>query len=1236
MLSPKDVIKKLYLKQKLTDKEFQEFKRDFDTFQKETNENESEEYNKNLITDFLNNIGYSNGYKINTSGRVDLAIYKNSIPEVLIEAKSLKNRSEMIKHDSLNKKSFQEAILYYMREKIKHKNFNIRHIIITNNIEWFIFDATEINKIATNKRVERLYNDFEIEKTLFSQKTDEFYKHLGIILEDDDVLKSIKFARFYLKEKQTNTQLKYIYKLLSPAHLLKLYSEDDSNTLNKNFYYELLHIMGLEETKEGSKKVIGRKSTSSRDDGSLLESTILKLKIEHDISDEEILFETALELNITWLNRILFLKLLEARLLTIHNGKYPKFLSYEVVDDFDKLNTLFFEILARRIDERESIRIEEFKNIPYLNSSLFELTPLERKYLKISELKNNTVLKTSTKTILKSENKELSSIEYLLKFLNAYDFGSNEKDEFKDAHNTLINSSVLGLIFEKLNGYKDGSFFTPSFVTMYMTKESIRKTVLEKFNKAFEIETENFNELKNYCEANFYKDEFLTNANDIVNRITIVDPAVGSGHFLVSALNELLSIKSELKILKGLNHIQITNENDELYIETQDGFFEYTQTREATFLKETQNIQERIFNEKLHIIENQLFGVDININSVKITQLRLWIELLKDSYYDENSELVTLPNIDINIKTGNSLVSKYPLKDSETKNPLLKEKLSEYKKYVKEYKSQNNKVAKKKLEKEIKYIKITFGSGLSEYSPLMLRFKKILKSYILDYNYNKLSDKLILLAIKNNYHQQNSLFKDDKLSKTKEKVRIALHKKLLTMYQDVKELQENKLYENSFEWRFEFPEVLDEEGQFVGFDIVIGNPPYGASLDDKTKVYYKKQYENVHMRTIDTFNYFISMASNLLKDEAYLSFIVPNNFLYQNEYEKTREYLLTQFKMQEAINLGDNVFDDANVPTCIVEYKNKKEEGNYNFNYCDIRYSKDKLKEFENLNFEMYNKNSMLNIPSYTFGINPLTVALIQKVKEKSYLIDDIALEVASGISTGGDKIFRVSEVFVNKNELENDILENVLVGREINKYMITDTEHKLIYTTKSVEIKNYPSILNYLSSFEEKLSNKRETKKGTLPWWCLHWSRYKKLFTEEKILLRQTADSVIATYDNRGYFALNSLLVFKIDSKFDIDYKFALSILNSKLTTFIYKNYTGEDGRDFAEVKPKNIRKLYIPKVTKDIQDEFVKIVDKIIELKKQNKSTSKLECLIDKKVYALYNLDAEEINLIESAYNG
>ena len=510
---------------------------------------------------------------------------------------------------------------------------------------------------------------------------------------------------------------------------------------------------------------------------------------------------------------------------------------------------------------------------------------------------------------------------------------------------------------------------------------------------------------------------------------------------------------------------------------------------------------------------------------------------------------------------------------------------------------------------------------------------QLLRDYIFQYNNEGLDKELAILALEKNVTMTQPRFSfGDENSIVDAKKRDKEYNKLRKEFQKQKSIKESEIFKDSFEWRFRFPEVLDENGDFLGFDIVIGNPPYGAELANNTKSFYKEKYQNVHMRTIDTFNYFISMSSSLLRENAYLNFIIPNNFLYQNEYEKTRQYLLENFQIEEAINLGDNIFEDASVPTCIIEFKNSKKE-NYNFKYSDIRDSTDKMKTLSELECEPHSKELTLGIPSYIFGINPMTAKLIDKIKEKSYLIDDIALEVASGIGTGGDKIFRVSQELVNEKEFEPELLENVLVGREINKYEINDTQHKVIYSTRDIEIKAYTNILEYLEPFKEKLSNKRETKKGTLPWWCLHWSRNKELFTEDKILLRQTADSIIATYDNEKYFALNSLLIFKINPQYKIDYKFATAILNSKLTTFIYRNYTGEEGRGFAEVKPKNVRKLFIPKVDMNLQDEFVAIVDEIMEFKKQDIDTSKLEESIDVMVYELYNLNEDEIELIEES---
>ena len=231
--------------------------------------------------------------------------------------------------------------------------------------------------------------------------------------------------------------------------------------------------------------------------------------------------------------------------------------------------------------------------------------------------------------------------------MESYDFASESTDKIQEQNKSIINASVLGLIFEKINGYKDGSFFTPGFITMYMCRETIRKAVIQKFNETKGWNCTDINSLYN-------KIDDQKQANEIINDLKICDPAVGSGHFLVSALNEMIAIKSDLKILqdrdgKRLKEYHFEVVNDELIVTDEDGnFFEYKPTSQ-----ESQRIQETLFHEKQTIIENCLFGVDLNPNSVKICRLRLWIELLKNAYYKNETELETLPNIDINIKCGN-------------------------------------------------------------------------------------------------------------------------------------------------------------------------------------------------------------------------------------------------------------------------------------------------------------------------------------------------------------------------------------------------------------------------------------------------------------------------------------------------------------------------------------------------------------------------------------------------------
>ncbi|MDP1994706.1 MAG: type II restriction endonuclease, partial [Ignavibacteria bacterium] len=452
------------------------------------------------------------------------------------------------------------------------------------------------------------------------------------------------------------------------------------------------------------------------------------------------LYSLALELSITWVNRILFLKLLEAQLYKYHNDDKHKFLNKNFINDFDELYKLFHQVLAVPHKKRTELIIRKFGYVPYLNSSLFEIGELESETIKINSLDDNTPIELYKNTVLKDRNgkkrhEKLPAMYYLFEFLDAYDFTSEGNEEIREDKKTLINASVLGLIFEKINGYKDGSFFTPGFITMYMCRETLQHAVVQKFNDTYRWKCKTIADVRNHI-ADRRNTIDILEFNAVINSLKIVDPAVGSGHFLVSALNELIAIKSELGLLADkaglvLMDYEARVENDELIIICNSGedIFEYHapkkpnfsesgiyESSKMIFVREVQRVQETLFREKQTIIENCLFGVDINANSVKIARLRLWIELLKNAYYTEESDfskLETLPNIDINIKEGNSLINRFPL-NADLKSALktIRYTIEDYKNFVRNYKNTNDKNEKNNFRRFIEDIKNNFRTEI--------------------------------------------------------------------------------------------------------------------------------------------------------------------------------------------------------------------------------------------------------------------------------------------------------------------------------------------------------------------------------------------------------------------------------------------------------------------------------------------------------------------------------------------
>ncbi len=1209
--------------------------------------NESEENIKKYVGDFLHQAFYQE-YLINTKDKIDLAIYAGkdatSNISVLIEAKRPSNKSEFLKTDNLNRKALQELLLYYLRERVTLENNQIKYLIATNGNEWYFFKGEDFyNTFYKNKKLLKEYNEF-VNKQKDSSKNELFYNEIAkkYIEEVKDELPFLyidikkDFQEFLPIENTDDDKLVSLYKVFSPIHLLAQSYGNDSNQLNKQFYYELLHIIGLEEVKEKGKKVIQRKEKGTRNDGSLLETTIFILedrdylrKVDnlktYGQNKEEQLFNVALELCLTWINRILFLKLLESQLVVYNQDSKYKFLNTDFITGYDDLEELFFSALAKKIEDRNERIKEKYNHIPYLNSSLFEPNQLEDKALQISNLKEID-LELYDKTVLKNNLQRLTgglpTLEYIFRFLEAYDF-SGEKGEKVDESNqakTLISASVLGLIFEKINGYKDGSFYTPAYITMYMAKEALRRAVVQKFNTHYTWKCSNFEQLKEDLRdyiRNGDRETIRKEANQIINSLKICDPAVGSGHFLVSALNELIAIKSELGVLidkdgKRLNaYIQI--DNDELIIEDEnEEIFTYKPKN-----KTSQRLQETLFHEKQSLIESCLFGVDINPNSVKICRLRLWIELLKNAYYTQENQLQTLPNIDINIKTGNSLISRFEL-DEDLKNAFKSKdnpySLKDYKNAVQEYKNTNNKERKREIIKIIDTIKSAFTGTLDG------KFKKKIASAR-----GKLEQKQTEV--------QNLEAFGEKISKTLsaelKKLKLALNKA-----QEEKEgLLNNVIYQNAFEWRFEFPEVLNQKGEFVGFDVVIGNPPWGAKIEPNFHEKIKESNKDIIVRMTDSFMYFINLSFSLRqKKDGWAALIIPDVILYQTDNKKLRKKILDTSNLELVINLGDGVFDDVACPSAILIFQTKNK-------VLDKIKITNRLNNSENLqNCEFSEINPLLyeKTPNNSFPTkNIIGYKLLERFSFNTLesFIDDDGIQ--RGISPDYKDAFIVNDEISKQNKLElNFIKPTVTGGKDVKKYLILNKDKKIIYTTRNTKESSIKNIVKYIEQFKDKITC-REVKQGKHAFYSLHRSRSKKIFDKsEKLIGVITGDKVIVALDTDKFYPTDGLYVFSANEK--SNNLFLLALLNSKLVTYLYRLFSQEIGRTLSQIKPTTLQEIPIAAPSFEMQSKLTNLVNQILSSKKQNPDTdtSVLETEIDILVYKLYELSYEEVLIIDSDF--
>lgn len=1228
VLKPENVINKMFYRLSFGDKRKSETVNLLKNLIYEINDKNTEETNKGYIRDFLRGLGFQQeGFKVNAEGRIDLAISKKNVNYVLLETKKLRS-SDMISESHINRKALHELILYFMRERFDKGNTRMTYLIATDGIDWFIFDATLFNKLfAKNKCFAKSYSESQVEQTTLDVTTSDFYTNIAapFVEKHIDELEYVHLNvnDLFQKNSEINkTRVRRFTKMLAPETLMKQSFVSDSNVLDQNFYDELLYIMGLRDRKDD--KGIERLPESDRQSGSLIELVYKAFdSSDYRFNDEEQKFDYSVNIVSTWVNRILFLKLLEGQLIKFNNNnnKY-KFMSNENLSNFNRLNELFFGVLAKPVDQRGSLA-QEYEYVPYLNSSLFEKSVTESKLeIKPSDLSDDEELPLRKRSVLLDRvakgTKTLPTLRYLLTFLDSYAFNTDGKSV--NDNERLINASVLGLIFEKINGYKDGSFYTPGFVTSFMVQKAIDRSIIDKFRaEGFKV-----NSIADIAEITPENREKVLS---VLRDFKVVDPAVGSGHFLVSALNYLVKLRAMLGLLpaKIRMDVNIEIENDELVTVMCDDETYFTYSRGSEM---RQSIQETLFKTKLEIIEHNLFGVDINQNSVNITRLRLWIELLKNSYYEEDGNLRTMPNLEMNVKAGNSVVFKYAL-DRNLGDVTAHTNLTvtEFKELVQKYRNTDNKVAKSEINKSIKCFKNQIINGILDKGDRT-------KLRNLNQQRNELQNGMLLFETKHEHAKREKQIKK-------------LDEKIAVKEARLKEISDAPLFANSFEWRFEFPEVLNVNGTFTGFDLVVANPPYIGMQG------HKNIFESVAKTDfgakwshgkIDFFYYFIHLAIDLLNKNGSLAFITTNYWLTATDGAVLRNDLISRTHLTDLLNFKElKIFSSALGQHNVITFGTKadysgevrtlvtSETGSANSDIFK------RIVEGKNSNTD-YGLVPQICLQDQSTGYFVLNSAsrdksladLIMKLQNKKTLLS-YAEKPKLGLTTGSNEIFiweKAAVEAISMTDYERSLFKPLINGSSLTTVTEKDLpDSYVMYIDHAVDEKKIPNLLKWIKSQPayEKLMKSRKGISGRIRSFELWRPREQWIFESKSTIYFQKREITPRfTLNTQGYYLKDDSYAITLNKTYRGYEKYTnviLAVLNSTITRFWLVKLGRKKGKSL-ELYPQVLVTIPMPNV------ELIKETD-INELDDAINSGRLLD-VADRFAVKWFDLEMEDISIM------
>ncbi len=490
-----------------------------------------------------------------------------------------------------------------------------------------------------------------------------------------------------------------------------------------------------------------------------------------------------------------------------------------------------------------------------------------------------------------------------------------------------------------------------------------------------------------------------------------------------------------------------------------------------------------------------------------------------------------------------------------------------------------------------------------------------------------------------------------KLDKTDKVVGLEhFNRYVLTSYKDLQD--ENERYANALEWRFEFPEVLDDEGDFLGFDCIIGNPPYIRQEHIKDlKPLLAKQYHNFYNSTADIYTYFFALSFQLLKEKGFNAFITSNKYARAKYGAKLREWLLKKTTLVSYMELNAlKVFESAAVDTSIMSFIKQQPLKESGFKYYEpTENDKDDLKSTPYLTM----KQNALSTESFIFA-NATLLDLRDKIESVGTPLKDWDIQIYRGILTGCNEAFILTtekrEEILNACKTQEErgrtetLIKPILRGKDIKRYSyewaslwVINTHNGYTSNLKSkippIDIEKYPTLKAHLDAHYDTIATRCD--QGDTPY-HLRNCAYLEDFEKEKIVYPETSQGAYFVYENSQIFLEKTAFMIVSDA---YNLKLLTALLNSKLVTFYFKNFCGGCilGKSGYQYNKHALEKIPIPKITEKNQELADKITDgtkQILALKAKDPkaNTQRLEKEIDALVYQLYNLTDEEIKIIEN----